>query len=249
MAFTPANATLRGEDELLWQEYRKSPTAENRRRLLDRFAGVINGQVNKWAGPVSRDVLLNEARLLAVRAFDSWNPAGGASLATWLTNQLMPLSRTVYTYQNSARMPESVTQRTAAYNRAVDAMKHTLGREPTTDELHSELGWSAAEINRVRGYNRADLVESGPTVTGSFFARPRDDEDDVILGAVYMELSPQEKQLFECVTGYNGVTPMNNAALMKRFGMSQAQVSYRKAELKKKIEALMQRPGIRARGL
>lgn len=235
----PVNQAFKNDDLTLWQEYKRNPTPMNRGALLKRFDGVIQGQVNKWAGPVARDVLLNEAKLLAVKAFDNYNPNAGSALATYLTNQLLPLSRIVYTYQNAARMPENITQKVNTFQNANNMLKVTLGREPTTDELHSELGWTASEITRIRDYNRRDLVESGPAVSGDFFGKSGDDEDDMLLGAIYFELSPDEKRLFEATTGYNGARVQKNAELVKTLGITQAQLSYRKEQLRKRIESLL----------
>ncbi len=237
----PVNAQFSNTDIALWNEYKSNPSSVNKEKLLKRFDGVINAQVNKWAGPVSRDVLLNEARILAGKAFDTFNPAAGASLATYLTNQLLPLSRIVYTYQNTVRMPENITQKVRTFNLANDTLKVSLGRDPTTDELHNELGWSASDITRIRDYNKRDLIESGPAVTGDFYSADHNDEDDMILGGIYFELSPEEKKLFEYTTGYNGAKVLSNPAIMKKMNVSQAQLSYKKVQLRKKIENLMQR--------
>lgn len=227
----------------MWREYKRNPTPQNRDKLVKQFDGVIHTQVNKWAGPVSRDVLMNEARLLAVKAFDSYNENSGASLATHLTNQLLPLSRIVYTYQNTARMPENVTQKVHTFNTANNMLKISLGREPTTDELHSELGWSASEITRIRDYNKRDLMESGPAVSGDFYKKNRDDEDDVVLGGIYFELTPDEKKLFEYTTGYNGAPVLTNPEIMKKLNLTQAQLSYKKTQLKNRIDQIMRKYG------
>lgn len=236
---SPVNAGFKDDDISLWREYKSNPTPLNREKLLKRFDGLIQNQVNRWAGPVARDVLLNEAKLLAVKAFDNYNPNAGSALGTWITNQLLPLSRIVYTYQNAARMPENITQKVNTFQNANNALKVTLGREPTTDELHSELGWTAPEITRIRDYNRRDLVESGPTVSGDFFGRSSNDEDDMLLGAIYFELTPDEKRLFEATTGYNGARIMKNNELIQKLGITQAQLSYRKERLRKRIEGLL----------
>ena len=245
-AYTPVNAQFKDDDMKLWEAYKKNKSPQTRQALMQRFAGVINSQVNTWVGPVSRDVLMDKAKLLAVQAFDTYNPKAGASLATYLTNQLMPLSRVVYTYQNTARMPENITQKLNTYNTAVNSLTLTYGREPTTDELHNELGWSAPEITRIRDYNHKDLVESGPAVAGDFFDQKHDSEDDFVLGGIYMELSPDEKKLFECITGYNGARKLSNPEIMSKLHLTQAQLSYKKTLLTKRIESIMKRPSIRS---
>lgn len=240
----PINTHYREQDMVLWRAYRASRLPSARDALLRRFDGVLQAQANRWAGAVPREVLLNEARLLALKAFDSFDPARGVALATHVVNCLQPISRIVYAHQNTARLPENLSLKVNSYNAALEHLKSLHGREPTTDELHDELGWPAPEIVRLRDYSRRDLMESGPTVNGDFFSTASDD-DDAILGGLYFELLPEEKRLFEYVTGYNGAPRLGNAELMKRLGLTQAQLSYRKSLLTKKLQAIASRPGLR----
>jgi len=92
----PLNTKFKDEDLALWEQYKRTKSSVDRANLLRRFDPVIQSQVNKWAGPVPRDVLVNEAKLLAVKAFDSYDPSKGAALATHVTNNLAPISRIVY---------------------------------------------------------------------------------------------------------------------------------------------------------
>lgn len=242
MTNTPVNSAFKQDDKALWEQYKKGKTNSLRDELLKRFDGLIQAQVNKWAGPVPRQVLLSEAKLLAIKAFDSYDPKAGAALGTHLVNSLQPLSRIVYRHQNTARVPENTILRIHTYNTAVDNLKAFYGRSPTTDELHDELGWTSAEISRVRDYTKKNLIESGPKVDGDFF--DKEDDSDVILAGIYAELLPEEKTLFEYVTGFNNRPKLSNPQIMQRMGMSQAQLSYKKTLLTKKIKNIQQRYGV-----
>ena len=152
----PINSSFKDQDLVLWQQYKTTKSKAALSELLKRMDPVIQATVNKWSGAVSRQALLNEAKMLAVKAFDSYDPSRGAALATHVVSNLSPISRTVYTYQNVARIPENITLKLHSYNTAVENLKATHGREPTTDELHQELGWSAPEINKLRTQGRYD---------------------------------------------------------------------------------------------
>ena len=243
----PVNTQYANDDLKAWQEYRASPSVVKREALLRRFESLIDLQVNKWAGPVNRDVLLNEARLMAARALDSYNPAAGTSLATHITNQLRPLSRLVYTYQNSVRMPEETARKIGTFNAASKRLQLTLGREPTTDELHNELGWTAREIHRINSAKHKNLLESGAPVSGDFFEGNFDDADDILLGGIYYELSPEEKQLFEGLTGYNGAQRLRPQALANKLHISVGSLNYKKIQLLRHIERLLQKHHILGR--
>lgn len=234
------NSAYKEKDLELWRRYKRHKSPETRSALLQRFDRVIQNQVNRWSGPVPREVLLAEAKLLAVKAFDSYSEDKGAALATHVTNNLAPLSRVVYTHQNTARLPENVTLKVQAYKNAVDHLTHNTGRHPTADELHQELGWSVPEINRVNDYMRRDLTESVGGLSDSFFSS-EEDEDDNLLAAIYFDLLPGEKVLFEHTTGYNGARILNNTELMQKLGITQAQLSYKKSLLRNKIQSLTRR--------
>jgi DNA-directed RNA polymerase specialized sigma subunit len=237
----PANVQFKAMDIQAWEKYKKSRSMSDRDALLRRMDSIIQSYVNKWVGPVPRDLLLNEAKMLAIKAFDTYDPKKGTALATHIINNLAPISRIVYTHQNVARLPENILLKTHAFNAAKEHLTATIGREPTMDELHQELGWSGKELQRMETYQRSDLIESVGGMNDSFYGNIEDSEDDTLF-AIYMSLLPDEKKLLEYTTGYNGVThdhpKLSNPEIMKRLGVTQAQLSYKKTLLTNKIIAL-----------
>lgn len=242
--FSMATTTAQ-QDLEAWKAYKANPNPTTRSNLLRRFHGVIFSQVNKWSGPIPADVLESQAKVLAVKAFDTYDPSKGTALATHVTNNLLPLSRTVYTFQNTARIPEHIVMRLNAYNTAVNDFSLTHGREPTTEELHDRLGWRPIEITRVRDYNLKDLVESGADVAGRFYdGQNNDDEDDMVLEGFYATLDPIDKRIFENSTGFHGAPILKVVDIAKKVRLSVSQVAYRKTHLREKIEKYMQSPAL-----
>jgi len=231
-------AQNKDNDVKLWKKWKETKDPNDLQQLVNTFSGTINTHVNKWSGSVPRSVLDTEAKKHTIKAFETYTPDKGTALNTHVNNQLQPLSRTVYTYQNTARMPENITLKMRTYQTAKEHLTDLKGREPTTDELHQELGWSAPEINRVEQYHRTDLIESAGDVAGNFYSTA-DDDDQSVLSAVYFDLAPKEKKLFEHTTGYGGARIMNNSELTKELGINQSQLSYKKTLLKNKIDNIM----------
>lgn len=229
---------LKSADVKLWETYNKTKSDADQAALLRRMDPLIQNYVNKWQGNVPRPVLESQAKRLAVNAFSSYDPAKGSALSTHVVNNLAPISRTVYTYQNTARLPENISLKIPAFNNAEDHLVTTLGREPTMDELHQELGWTIPEINKMQSYMRKDLVESVGGLNDSFFGSSETEEEDS-LEALYFSLSINEKKLFEHTTGFHNQPILTNPELCKKFGLSQAQLSYKKSLLKKKIAKYM----------
>jgi len=228
------NKTL---DIILWEKYKASKSPMDKDQLIKQLNPLIQKQVNKWAGNVPRNALETEAVMLASKGIDTYDPSKGAALSTHIMNAMAPLSRTVYTYQNTARIPENITLKLNTYNTAKDYLVTSLGRDPSTDELHQELGWGVNEMNRFENYVRSDLVESVGGLNEKFYGGTGSTEEDT-LAAIYFTLMPNEKKLFEYNTGYNGTPILGNTEIMKKLNLSQAQYSYQKNLLMKKLEKL-----------
>ena len=226
------------KDLAAWKAWKAYKSPMDRDKLFQRFESLITAQVNKWSGPVPRQALYNKAKVLAAGAFNSFDPSRGVKLSTHVTNALQPLSRLVYTHQNTVRLPENLAQRVGAYNTAVDRLSVIHGQEPSTVELHTELGWPVNEINRIKNYIRKDLVESVGGLNESFYSNTEDAEMDS-LQAIWIDLTPEDRKLFEYSTGFNGVRKLSNPEIMQQMGLTQAQLSYKKSLLNKKIGKLL----------
>ena len=233
-------------DEEAWARYRNNPTKENRSELLHRFDGIINNTVNKWSGGVPSDVLHSEANILAAKAFDTYDPHKGTALATHVTNSLKPISRTVYTYQNTARLPENLTLKMRDYKNAISNLTAVNGYEPSTLELQHELHWKPSEIDRIKEYDKKSLMEGGDSVSGSFYeTNKQNDEDDELLSGIYYELPEEDREFYKAVTGYGLSKPMATADILKKFNMNQSQLSYKKRLIIRQLENIMQRKAYR----
>lgn len=222
----------------LWQQYKLTKASADRAALLKQLDNLIQNQVNKWAGPVPREVLLNEARTLAIKAFDSYDTSKGVLLSTHVTNNLAPLSRIVYTHQNTIRVPENIVMKINSYINAKDHLVTLYGRDPTTDELHQHTGFTAKDIAKFEQALTHNLVESAGQVSGDFYTT-HDDIDTDLLDAVYFDLAADEKVLFEALTGYNHKPKLTTKQILDKLNINQAKLSYRKTLLNNKIHRLL----------
>lgn len=240
-----ASSKEKGDKDLeLYNQWKRTNSPYDLQKLVNQLEPAIKSVTMKLSGgTVGQDVLMSKGKVLTVQAIKSYDPSKGVNLATHVINNLAPLHRVVYTHQNTARLPENIVLKLNQYNAAKDFMVSNLGREPTVEEMHQELGWTASELKRIDTYQRKDLVESLNN-TGDAFGK--DDIDDDLLAAIYYDLAPQEKKLFEYVTGY-GSYKRTNAQIMKELGMTQAQLSYQKVVLTKKIKDLIHKSGYRSR--
>jgi DNA-directed RNA polymerase specialized sigma subunit len=231
--------TINNSDMELFNLYKKTGDKKYKNQLLHKLSGLIHSYAAKWYGSsVSNDVLLSEAILLASKAIDTFNPSMGVQLSTHIVNNLAPLSRIVYTYQNSVRIPENLVTKLNTYNTAVDYLTTIHGRAPTTDELHSYTGWTSKDIAKISKYTGKEMIESAGVDDSAYKDTVVSDKDEDSLYSIYFSLDPESKTFFEDVTGFNHKKKLTTSELLKKYNITQSQLSYKKSLLKKKIQSI-----------
>jgi DNA-directed RNA polymerase specialized sigma subunit len=218
MSSTSRQAT----DIELWKEWKRTRNPQTLEKLLDQLQPLIQSEVNKWGQAVPPIALNSKARLLAVDALDTYNPNMGATIGTHVASRLRKLSRSVYPHMNVARIPENQQLFYHTYNVGKTTLSDQLGRDSTTDEIADHLGWTPKRVVTFsRAFDRRELVESeGATYDA--------DADDGIIDFYHYGLSPMDKPLFEDIVGYKGKPALSNGPLMKRYNLTQGQLSYKK---------------------
>lgn len=227
--------TRQQKDLELWREWRRTNSTQTLQALLTRLQPLINREVNKWQSTVPPAALQSKGRLLTVEALKSYNPNMGAAIGTHVTSRLRKLSRFVYPYQNVARLPENKQLMFNTFRVAESNLYDTYGREPTVEELANDLSWSTKKVKDFqRSFSRRELVES----EGAFMDSPQ--EDSTLVDFYYHGLSPDSKLLFQDITGYGGKTPLSNKRLLKKYKMTQGQLSYKKRKFTEQIRKIQE---------
>jgi len=224
---------LKKRDVELWNTWQGQPNKTTLTPLLKQVDPIIRKEVGRWSGgAVATPILMLQAKKLALQAFQTYNPEK-AALNTHLTNQLKGLSREPYTYTSPARMPEHRQIKLKTFIDADERLKEGFGRDPTAQELASDLAWSFAEVSRFRKEMRREYSTSQPVPPG-FESHSGDDD---LVGFVYYDLNPQDKLAFEHTTGYGGAPVLDTKSMIGKTGLTQGQISHSKRRLKKIISS------------
>ncbi len=211
------------QDLDLWRQWRKNNRQKDLSALLTQLNPVIQKEVGKWGSTVPKAGLEARATILAVDALKQYDPNKGAAVATHVTSRIRKLSRHVYPYQNVARLPENKQLEYNTFQVANNRLLDNLGREPTVDELTDELGWSKKKVTASQqSFDRKEIVES----VGAYMDDGQAQEPTVDF--YYHGLAPTDRKLFEDITGYNNQKSMSNKGVMRKYNLTQGQVSYRK---------------------
>ncbi len=219
----------------LWKKWKRSKSPMDLQPLLTQMAGILNKEVNRWSGVLARDVLFQEAEVLAKEAFETYDPKMGAALSTHVTNRLQKLSRTVYSHQNLARIPEHGVLKIQVFNRAHTELENSLGRAPSNTELAEQLAWSHAAVEKLRKEMRRESIESLDTKNTPVHG-PGDGEAMVHL--MFYDLNPTEQAIFSAKTGYGGAPVLSGQELQKKLNMTQGQISYTQTKMINKIKGM-----------
>ena len=227
--------TEQQKDLELWREWKKTKSPVTLELLLNHLAPLINREVGKWGATVPRVALESKARVLTIQALEEYDTHRGAAIGTHITNRLRKLSRFVYPYQNVARLPENKQLLFNTFQVAQNKLYDNHGRDPTVEEISDELGWAKKKVVDFQSaFGRRELVES----EGAYL-----EDDSATTGLVdfyYHGLAPDDKNLFEDITGYGGKKPLPNSKLMSKYKLTQGQLSYRKRKFVDQIKRIQQ---------
>jgi len=227
--------TRQDEDLELWREWKKTRNTTMLNRLLTRLQPLIYREVSKWQGTLPVAVLESKGRELTVKALESYSPTHGAAIGTHVTSRLRKLSRSVYPYQNVARLPENKQLKYNTFMVAQNNLYDVLGRDPTTHELADELSWSPKKVEDFNyTYARRELVESEGAAMRSA------DDTAVLTDFYYHGLAPDDQRLFEDLTGYGGKKALNSTQIKSKYKIPQGVLSYKKRKFVSQIKDIQQ---------
>lgn len=222
----------KSKDLELWKKWKQTRSQQDLEALLKQMAPVIRRESARWSNILPQTMLENEAKLLAIKAFETYNPNAGTALSTHVTNQLQKLSRTAYARQSSVSVPEQKRLLFNNYVKAKSQLEDMHGRPPTLDEVADHMRLPPKRLQGVvELVGKREYMESGD---GPAFMMYMDDPEVVHLA--YHDMTPVQKKIFEMRTGYNGNAVKNAPGIMHETGLTQGQLSYQLNQIKALLE-------------
>lgn len=197
---------------------------------LQEMGSTIDKGVNLYAN--GDKLYKTQARILAINAAKSYDPAKGASITTHVLNQLRPLQRLAAQRGNLTRVPENVAQQRSVVTRAIRELTADLGEDPTTEQIANRVGMSVKRVDALMNYK--------PIVPDSLAVSPEGDaftahEPDRALNlydtVIYNELDTTDKKIYEWSTGYGKGEKLSGVEIARRLNITPAAVSKRYAKI------------------
>jgi DNA-directed RNA polymerase specialized sigma subunit len=217
------------KDIELYNTWKRTQSPLDLEKLLKQLDPLIQSEVNKQVGSLSRSILETQAKVLAVKAIQAYNPNLGVKLSTHLVNQLQKLSRLNYAHKKAARVPEHTELKYHTFTLANEEFKNEYGRDPTADELADTLKWSPKKVEQFQSQMvRPELLESLESPADMFAPNM----SNLGLDYAYYSMSPRQQKIFEHSTGYSGAKKLSNDQIMKKLNLTQGVLSYEKNKIK-----------------
>lgn len=239
----PANKPVTREEPKVSELDKKYTQWSNSRRqdhlseLMQEAAPIISKAITSYA-PNSSPAVASQAKILAKKAFETYDPKKGAKLQTHLYTQLQPLQREAGSY-DTLHVPEGVRFDIRHINEAHNRFVEENGQEPSDEELADYTGLSAKRIAHVRKHDKA--------IIGEAQLQPADDDSDSASmpatqegqnawrEMVYSELGDRDKLIYDLKTGRNGRVPMSVGELALKLKITPGAVSQRLSKIDERI--------------
>jgi RNA polymerase primary sigma factor len=225
--------------EEAFDKWKGEPSQPNLQELLKKANPVIDSAVQSYGR--GNPALRSQAKVLAVKAFQSYDPKQGTKLRTHLLTQLQPLSRHSRLYENIVHVPERVSADLYRMNQSKQQFMDEHGREPVDQELADHSGLSVKRLAHIQGFAHKEMAESGLHEMDDgdqgvmYPGIAKADPQQVWLEYVHHDAEPIDKQILEWRTGYNGKPKLSVNEIAGKLKITPGAVSQRSAKLAKLI--------------
>lgn len=228
------------EQELeLWKKWKATGDQQALNELLISLAPLLRQSVNKYrAAPIPSYALDAVARELAVKAFETYDPAK-AQLNTHVVNHLKHLQRYVLNYQNVGKIPETRGVKISRYQNTKSQLEENFGRPPTMAELSDTLSWGLPEVERMESELRNDLdLREGKDEAFFDFTFQEDDNLKDIATFVWYDEDPTGKQIIERAFGLHGVPKLTTKELSTELNIPESTLRKKARAIGEKINSM-----------
>jgi DNA-directed RNA polymerase specialized sigma subunit len=233
-----AGGKLETDYDDAFTSWKKQPSPKTRGMLLRAVDPVISTALHSYApkgGPNSR----SQARLMAMKAFESYEPTQG-SLKTHLLSQLRGLQRVQGRSQQIISIPERVVLDRQHLTEEEKVLRDRLGRDPSDGEIAGATGLSLKRINYIRQAQPGVATGSIMDDTGTPFS-PQSNMPGVDMPGmvweemIYNDLGPTNQAIMDFGLGLHGSPVLDNREIAQRLGITPSAVTQRKT----KIQAML----------
>lgn len=238
------------EFDNLYSTWKTNQTPETNTKVLAAVQPVIDSALSSYAGADYSPTLKSRARLMALKALNTFDPARG-NVRTHLLSQLQSLRRAAAKEQNIISIPEQVGLDFQHLNNAENELRDQYGRDPTDDELADYTNLSRRRIQKIRKFNQpiaegtvsriVDEDSSGGDVASSIPGQRNATE--AWMDFVYEDLGPTDKLIMDMTLGRNGKRRVSTQEIAAKLRLTPGAISQRAAKIQAMLDKRFEHGG------
>jgi DNA-directed RNA polymerase specialized sigma subunit len=195
---------------------------EDIKKLLADHKNLIDAEAKKYSTNIPFITAQIEAYKLARQAAESYTPSIG-KFSTHLVNSLKKLSRISTQYGSSIRLPENTQFGINKLNNLEKQLESEFGRPPSIEELADYSGMHIKAVNNLLKSKKTMVSFNNMMNTPTII----DSSNDEWATFVYHDLVPNDKIIFEHMTGFGGKKVLEAEHIAKKLKIPQTQVNHR----------------------
>lgn len=247
------------KDEVMLAERIKIGDLEARDHMIRANLRLVVKIASDYSGyGVSMSDLVSEGNIGLMKAVERFDPDKGGKLSTyasWWIKQ--SIKRSLANQSKTIRLPIHMVDKIARMRRISSMLTEALGREPTDEELATELGLPRQKVAMLKQaalrptsldapVNEGEATEYGDIIGDEAASNPLDrlaDKDlQDQLGDLLATLDERERRIIDGRFGLNGLKPMLLEDVGREFGVSRERIrQIQNSALNKMRRALMKK--------
>lgn len=221
-------------------KWKNDQTPENLHACVKSLQPTIDS-VLATNGATGNPQIAAQARVMVAKAIKTYDPEQGASLATWVTQQLRALSRNIRQTDNVMGVPDKMVLDSYAIYRAEKELEDELGKEPTIQEIADRAHISVKRITDINRKTKAVSHESAYQDGANEYLQGKDtDFSQDAMDYVYNDSDRMDQKLMEYVLGYGGKPTLDNKQIMDKLQLTPVQLTRRKQRIADRMKEIIE---------